>query len=201
MAQMVKNLSAMWETQVQSLGWEYPLEKGMATRSSVLVLRIPWTEEPGRLQSLGPQRVRHDWVSNTHTHTHICSSSDWKNTYICSFSDYFSLCVQLLKLCPTLCDPMDYSPPLWAPLSMGFSRQEYCSGLPSPSPIFHYRLLQDIEYSSLCYTVGPCYLSILYIVLCTLSVHLNLLIYPSPPLSSLATINSLSVSESVWFCK
>ena len=47
--QMVKNLPAMQETQVQSLGWEYPLEKGMATHSSILVWRIPWTEEPGRL--------------------------------------------------------------------------------------------------------------------------------------------------------
>ena len=82
MAQMVKNLSAMWETQVQSLGWEYPLEKGMATRSSVLVLRIPWTEEPGRLQSLGPQRVRHDWVSNTHTHTHTFVLLQIERTHI-----------------------------------------------------------------------------------------------------------------------
>ena len=51
MAQMVKNLPAMQETQVQSLGWEDPLEKGMATHSSILAWRIPWTEEPDRLQS------------------------------------------------------------------------------------------------------------------------------------------------------
>ena len=49
MAQMVKNLPAMQETQVQSLGWEDTLEKGMATHSSILAWRIPWTEEPGRL--------------------------------------------------------------------------------------------------------------------------------------------------------
>ena len=49
MAQIVKNLPAMQETQVQPLGWEDPLEKGMATHSSVLAWRIPWTEEPGRL--------------------------------------------------------------------------------------------------------------------------------------------------------
>ena len=55
--QMVKNLLAMQETQVQSLVWEHPLEKGMATHSSTLVLRIPWTEEPGRLQYMGLQRV------------------------------------------------------------------------------------------------------------------------------------------------
>ena len=52
-AQMVKNLPAMQETQVQSLGQENPLEKGMATHSSILAWRIPWTEEPGRLQSMG----------------------------------------------------------------------------------------------------------------------------------------------------
>ena len=49
---MVKDLPAMRETQVQSLGWEDPLEKGMATYSNILVWRIPWTEEPGRLQSM-----------------------------------------------------------------------------------------------------------------------------------------------------
>ena len=50
MAQMVKNLPATWETQVQSLGWEDPLEKGMATHSSILAWRIPWAEEPSGLQ-------------------------------------------------------------------------------------------------------------------------------------------------------
>ena len=60
MAQRLKCLPAMWETQVQSLGQEDPLEKEMATHSSILVWRIPWTEEPGRLQSTGSQRVGHD---------------------------------------------------------------------------------------------------------------------------------------------
>ena len=54
------SLPAMQETQVQSLGEEDPLEKGMAVHSSVLALEIPWTEEPGGLQSIGPQRVRQD---------------------------------------------------------------------------------------------------------------------------------------------
>ena len=58
-AQIVKNLPAMQETQVRSLGWEDPLEKGMATHSSILAWEIPWTEEPGRLQSMGLQRVGH----------------------------------------------------------------------------------------------------------------------------------------------
>ena len=60
MAQMVKNLPAMWETWLQFLGWEDPLEKGMATYSSILGWRIPRTGEPGRLQSMGSQRVGHD---------------------------------------------------------------------------------------------------------------------------------------------
>ena len=59
-AQMVKRLPAVWETQVRSLGWEDPLEKEMATHSSTLAWKIPWTEEPGRLQSMRSQRVRHD---------------------------------------------------------------------------------------------------------------------------------------------
>ena len=59
-AQMVKNLPAMWETQVWSLGWEESLEREMATHSSILVWRILWTEEPGGLQTVGLQRVGHD---------------------------------------------------------------------------------------------------------------------------------------------
>ena len=59
-AQMVKNMPAVQETWVQSLGPEDPLEKGMATRYSILAQRISWTEEPGGLQSMGSQRVRHD---------------------------------------------------------------------------------------------------------------------------------------------
>ena len=57
---MVKNLPAVWETWVQSLGWEDPLEEGVATHSCILVWRTPRTEEPGRLQSMGLQRVGHD---------------------------------------------------------------------------------------------------------------------------------------------
>ena len=59
-AQMVKRLPTVRETQVQFLGWEDPLEKERATHSSTLAWKIPWTEEPGRLQSMGSQRVRHD---------------------------------------------------------------------------------------------------------------------------------------------
>ena len=57
---MVKNLPEVWKTQVQSLGQEDPLEKAMAIYSSILVWRIPWTEEPGEPQSMGSQRVGHN---------------------------------------------------------------------------------------------------------------------------------------------
>ena len=60
MSQAVKNLPATWEAQLQFLGQEDPLEKGMATHSSILDRKIPWTEEPGGLLSTGSQRVGHD---------------------------------------------------------------------------------------------------------------------------------------------
>ena len=60
LVQTVKNQSVVWEALVQSLGREDPLEKEMATHSSLLAWRMPWTEEPGGLQSMGPQRVGHD---------------------------------------------------------------------------------------------------------------------------------------------
>ena len=60
MDQTVKNPPTMRETRVRSLGWEGPLDKEMATHSSILDWRTPWTEEPGGLQSMGSQRVRHD---------------------------------------------------------------------------------------------------------------------------------------------
>jgi len=63
-AQTVKRLPSMQETRVQCLGWEDPLEKEMATHSSFLAWKIPWTEEPGRLQSMGSQRVRHNWATS-----------------------------------------------------------------------------------------------------------------------------------------
>ena len=63
-AQMVKNLPAVQETWVQFLGWEDPLEKEMATPSSILACKIPWTEEPDVLQYMRSQRVRQNWVTN-----------------------------------------------------------------------------------------------------------------------------------------
>ena len=62
-----KELACNAEDQIKSLGWEDSLEKGMATHSSMLAWRIPWTEEPGRQHSMELQRVRHDWMMNTFT--------------------------------------------------------------------------------------------------------------------------------------
>ena len=67
-AQMVKNLPRMRETQVWSLDLELTLEKGMATHSNILAWRIPWSEEPRGLQSTGSKKVRHDWVTDTFFH-------------------------------------------------------------------------------------------------------------------------------------
>ena len=75
MAQMVKNLPAIWETLVQFLGWEDPLEEGMATHFSILAWRIPWTEEPGGLQSMGLRSVRHGWVAE-------CSTVDGQQIFV-----------------------------------------------------------------------------------------------------------------------
>ena len=73
MTQMVKNLPAMRETRVLSPGQKDPLEKGMATLSGILDWRIPWTEEPGGLQSIGPHRVKHNCMTdNTTTTTKCC---------------------------------------------------------------------------------------------------------------------------------
>ena len=70
-SQMVKNLPAMQEAWIRSLGWEDPMEKEMDTLSSILIWRIPWTREPGRLQSMELQRVKHELITQTHTNVHI----------------------------------------------------------------------------------------------------------------------------------
>ena len=76
MAQVVRNLPVMQETQVQPLDHENPLEEGMATHFSILACEIPWTEEPGGLQSMGLQGVKHDLATKytcarVHTHTYM----------------------------------------------------------------------------------------------------------------------------------
>ena len=126
-AQMVKNPLAMQGTWVQSPDWENPLEKGMATQSYILAWKIPWTEEPGGLQSMGLWRVRHDWTTeHMLTQTHICKTLKkiyciWF-TMLCYFLVYgkvnqlyiyplFFQFSSVAQSCPTLCDPMDCSTP------------------------------------------------------------------------------------------
>jgi len=109
-AQWVKNPPAMQETQIQSLGWEDPLEEGMATHSSNLAWRILWTEEPGRLQPIRLQRVRHNWKTK---HTHWSEVKSVSRVQL--FATPWTVTYQALR-------------------SVGFSRQEYWSGLPFPSP-------------------------------------------------------------------
>ena len=88
MAQMVKNVPVMQETWVWSLGQEDPMEKGMATHSSILTWRIPWIEEPGKLQFMESQRVRHDWATE---HAHINRYTEVEGFYAQTVSeaDYF----------------------------------------------------------------------------------------------------------------
>ena len=88
--QTVKNLPATWETQAQNLSWQDPLEKGMATHSSILAWRIPWTEEPGGLQSMGSQRVRHDWATNLYTYSTSCGRENTSNTKYSNSTSYTS---------------------------------------------------------------------------------------------------------------
>ena len=94
-------LSTTWETLVRSLGQENPLEKEIATHSSILDRRIPWTEEPGRLQSSGSQRVGHNWVTSLFFP---------RGNYLKVFYIY-SCCCLVVKSCLTLGNPMNCSPP------------------------------------------------------------------------------------------
>ena len=96
-AQTVKCLPTMQETRVWSLGWEVPLEKKMATHSSILAWKIPWTEEPGRLQSMGSQRVGHDWATSVHFTSSVIRVS----------SAYLRLLIFLLAILIPACDSVN----------------------------------------------------------------------------------------------
>ena len=109
MAQMVKNLPTVQQTRVWSLGQEDPLEKGMATHCNILAWRIPWTEEPGGLQSMGSQRVGHDWVTFT------LKIPYWLISSMILTLGYLSLVLSLdtcckTQLCPRLfCSALPFS--------------------------------------------------------------------------------------------
>ena len=82
-AQKVKGLPTMWETQVWSLGWEDPLEKEMATHSSTLACKIPWMEERGGLQTMGSQRGRQDWVTSLWLSFFSGTKNLWTTKWCC----------------------------------------------------------------------------------------------------------------------
>ena len=86
---MVKHWPAVWETQVRSLGQEDPLEKEMATHSSTLAWKIPWTEEPGRLQSMGSQIVRHDRTTSLSLMVHLGALN--RGMLMLSIIEFYSL--------------------------------------------------------------------------------------------------------------
>ena len=95
-AQVVKNPPAMWETWVWSLGWEDPLEEGMATHSSILAWRIPWTEEPGGLQFMGSWRAGHNWA-NKHAHFELIFVEDMRFCLgLCLFCLWMSNCYSII---------------------------------------------------------------------------------------------------------
>ena len=96
-AQTVKCLPTMQETRVRSLGREVPLEKKMATHSSILAWKIPWTEESGRLQSMGSQRVGHDWATSLHFTSSVIRVS----------SAYLRLLIFLLAILIPACDSVN----------------------------------------------------------------------------------------------
>ena len=141
-AQMVKRLPTMRETWIQSLGWEDLLEKEMATHSSILAWKIPWMEDPVRLQSMGSQRVRHDWA--TLLSISLLGMESWVEGIR---REMPGVSVLVHQSCPTLWDP---SVANQASLSMEFSRQEYWSRWPFPSPgpwfeLSWYRLQQYVN--------------------------------------------------------
>jgi len=107
-AQTVKSLPAVWETQVQSLGQEDPLENEMVTHSRILAWKIQWTEEPGRLHSMGSKRVRHDWETFSFFsfflsffHWIIEKAREFQKNIYFYFTDYAKVfvCVDHNKLC------------------------------------------------------------------------------------------------------
>ena len=109
MDQPLKRLPGLQETWIQSLGWEDPVEKRMATHSSILAWRNPWTEEPGGIQSMGSQRVGPDWVTNTsYSYCRMnlfMNSSVTFNMYIDSQSHYHNhtdLSIKKISLCCSL---------------------------------------------------------------------------------------------------
>ena len=109
-AQMLKNSPAIQETQVQSLGQEDLLEKGMATHSNILTWRFPWTEEPGGLQSMESQKIRHNWVTNTFAHNILKISTKSKHFLLIFSLEDLSIDVSGVLMSPNnYCSPINLS--------------------------------------------------------------------------------------------
>ena len=134
--------------QIPSLGGEDPLEEGVATHSSILAWRIPWTEEPGGLQSMGSQRVGHDWDDTAHVYIQlVCVSVQRKLTQHCKAT----VCVRVLvtKSRPTLSDLINCSPPgssvhgiFWA-RTLEWAAFPFCRG---PSPPSDWTFVSCVAY-------------------------------------------------------
>ena len=95
----VKNPPVTWETWVRSLGWEDPLEKGMATHFSILAWKTPWTEGPGRLQPMGLQTVGHNWVTNSFTLISLRKYGPWGQGFLSVLCPVSSLEMVLVHMC------------------------------------------------------------------------------------------------------
>ena len=159
MAQRLKCLPPMWETRVQSLGREDRLEKEMVTHSSILAWRIPWTEKPGRLQSMGSQsRTRlSDFPFTCGSFIFLQGITGLKRFTACFLEPgiiHSSLSSPYQKALVSNLNPCEESEWFFmipwtvagqAPLFMGFSRQEFWGGLPFPSPWNNPRLLNNIN--------------------------------------------------------
>ena len=174
---MVKNPPAMQETWVRSLHQEDPLEKGMATHSSILVWRIPWTEEPSRLQSMGLQRVEHNWVTFTiyiyihilYIYIHIPKVIENNRCWMCIY--WMLLNKGMPLVCACVCVSMHVC--VYIHTYIFFSLKK----------IF-YGLSQEIGYGFLCYTIRPCFLSILNAIVFIYQPQIpspSLSFTPSPP--------------------
>ena len=137
-------MQEMQKAQVRCLGLDDPLEDEMATHSSTLARETSWTEEHYGLQSTESQSVRHNWATE---HTHVCSKPCTRVCWHLFFIFIFSFVVVVL-IAQSCLDSFEtpWTVAYQAPLSMGFSRQKYWSGLPFPSP-WHLSLMCAINVS------------------------------------------------------
>ena len=126
----------MWETRVWALGWEVPLQKGMATLSSILAWKVPWTEEPSRLRSMGSQRVKHDWATNSYTFPSWSIAMDAQ-------APAGRLPLAMVTWCPI------------APLASGQTDRLHPSCMPAdPTAVYEMGLMADTRASRLEWEMG-----------------------------------------------